>query len=57
MKLHVNPIALIKAKIVYNFGLYECNRVNVRVLRYSEFGYEFQDIYWSVSIFCYSVQL
>ena len=27
-----NPIALRKAKIVYNFGLSECNRVN------SEFG-------------------
>ena len=24
---HVNPIALRKAKIVYNFGLSECNRV------------------------------
>ena len=24
----VNPIALRKAKIVYNFGLSECNRVN-----------------------------
>ena len=23
------PIALIKAKIVYNFGLYECNRVKL----------------------------
>ena len=23
----VNPTALRKAKIVYNFGLYECNRV------------------------------
>ena len=23
-----NPIALRKAKIVYNFGLSECNRVN-----------------------------
>ena len=25
----VNPIAPRKAKIVYNFGLSECNRVNV----------------------------
>ena len=25
----VNPIALRKAKIVYNFGLSECNRVNI----------------------------
>ena len=25
---HLNPIALRKAKIVYNFGLSECNRVN-----------------------------
>ena len=24
-----NPIALRKAKIVCNFGLYECNRVNL----------------------------
>ena len=24
-----NPIALRKAKIVYNFGLPECNRVNI----------------------------
>ena len=23
----MNPIALRKAKIVYNFGLFECNRV------------------------------
>ena len=26
--LSVNPIAFRKAKIVYNFGLSECNRVN-----------------------------
>ena len=26
---HFNPIALRKAKIVYNFGLSECNRVNM----------------------------
>ena len=26
--IHLNPIALRKAKIVYNFGLSECNRVN-----------------------------
>ena len=26
--LIVNPIALRKAKIVYNFGLFECNRVS-----------------------------
>ena len=26
-KLSLNPIALRKAKIVYNFGLSECNRV------------------------------
>ena len=25
---HLNPVALRKAKIVYNFGLSECNRVN-----------------------------
>ena len=25
---HFNPTAFIKAKIVYNFGLSECNRVN-----------------------------
>ena len=25
-----NPVALRKAKIVYNFGLSECNRVNIR---------------------------
>ena len=25
---HINPIALRKAKIVYKFGLSECNRVN-----------------------------
>ena len=25
----LNPIALRKAKIVYNFGLSECNRVNL----------------------------
>ena len=24
----LNPIALIKAKIVYNFGLFECSRVH-----------------------------
>ena len=24
----INPVALRKAKIVYNFGLSECNRVN-----------------------------
>ena len=26
--MYINPIALRKAKIVYNFGLSECNRVN-----------------------------
>ena len=26
---HINPIALRKVKIAYNFGLSECNRVNV----------------------------
>ena len=25
----VNPVALRKAKIVYNFGLYECSRVKL----------------------------
>ena len=28
LKIAVNPIALRKAKIVYNFGLSECKRVN-----------------------------
>ena len=28
--LIINPVALRKAKIVYNFGLSECIRVNVR---------------------------
>ena len=28
--LILNPIALRKAKIVYNFGLFECNRVKVQ---------------------------
>ena len=28
MMLHLNPIALKKAKIVCNFGVFECNRVN-----------------------------
>ena len=27
-----NPIALRKAKIVYNFGLSECNRVKVQII-------------------------
>ena len=32
----INPIALREAKIVYNFGLSECNRVNVvKVNRYN----------------------
>ena len=26
--IYFNPVALRKAKIVYNFGLSECNRVN-----------------------------
>ena len=30
--LYLNPIALRKAKIVYNFGLSECNRVNIPTL-------------------------
>ena len=29
LDLMVNPISLRKAKIVYNFGLSECNRVNL----------------------------
>ena len=26
---YINPVALIKAKIVYNFGLLECSRVTI----------------------------
>ena len=26
--IHLNPVALRKAKIIYNFGLTECNRIN-----------------------------
>ena len=29
--IHFNPIALRKAKIVYNFGISECNRVKVKI--------------------------
>ena len=29
VKYELNPISLRKAKIVYNFGLYKCNRVKV----------------------------
>ena len=28
--LQINPIALRKTKIAYNFGLSECNRVNLQ---------------------------
>ena len=28
----INPIALRKAKIIFNFGLSECSRLNTRVL-------------------------
>ena len=31
-----NPFALRKAKIVYNFGLSECNRVNKVILDFRE---------------------
>ena len=31
MKIFFNPIALRKAKIVYNFGLSECNRVKIEI--------------------------
>ena len=31
--MRFNPIALKKAKIVYNFGLSECNRVNSKTRR------------------------
>ena len=34
--VQINPIALRKAKIVYNFGLFECNRVNTRIGRKTE---------------------
>ena len=30
--IHLDPTALRKAKIVYNFGLSECNRVKVRTI-------------------------
>ena len=30
-----NPIALRKAKIAYNFGLSECSRVKVKILKFS----------------------
>ena len=33
----VNPIALRKAKIVYHFGLSECNRVNKHITNFSYF--------------------
>ena len=32
----LNPIALRKAKIVYNFGLSECNRVNLLMIEGSD---------------------
>ena len=34
----VNPIALRKAKIVYNFGLSECNRVKTHTHLYLDFS-------------------
>ena len=34
---HINPIALRKAKIVYNFGLSECNMVKLCLQRSSYF--------------------
>ena len=30
--MSINPIALRKAKITYNFGLSECNRVNTHIV-------------------------
>ena len=35
---HFNPIALRKAKIVYNFGLSECNMVNMILAFLSAIG-------------------
>ena len=35
----VNPIALRKAKIVYNFGLSECNWVKARVRTHNKFSW------------------
>ena len=41
----VNPIALKKVKIVYDFGLFECNRVKpVRNTGASNKGFERKDI-------------
>ena len=37
--LFFNPIALRKAKIAYNFGLSECNRVNNRGFNNSRMNY------------------
>ena len=41
--IQLNPIALRKAKIVYNFGLSECNRVNVGLTN----KYNLRDIIYS----------
>ena len=35
VSIHLNPTALRKAKIAYNFGLSECNRVNIKMLHKS----------------------
>ena len=43
-RLVLNPIALRKAKIVYNFGLSECKRVEV-----VECCSRFIDVDWSVN--------
>ena len=32
--VHINPVALRKAKTAYNFGLSECNRVKSSVLKF-----------------------
>ena len=36
VSIHLNPVAPRKAKIVYNFGLFECNRVNLAWLQISQ---------------------
>ena len=40
-----NPIALRKKKIVNNFGLSECSRVNIFTLYIFEIDFEYRDIY------------
>ena len=49
----MNPIALRKAKIVYSFGLSECNRVKRKTILLSK---DIKIIFYAIFSYCFDCQ-